>query len=355
VAAAGSTTFTVAFNPSASGSRTATLHIASNDATNNPFNIALTGTGTVVALPVIAVEQPARTLVASGGARSYPTVALGRIASLTFTVRNTLAGANPRSNSYLRITRIFLSGQNSSEFLVSKKSISSIRPGKSTTFNVQFAPQSEGRKEALLTLISNDPDESPYLIQLLASTPNIDDPDDDSDHETASRVATAAPAVQSAKMSAVVPDVAIDSTPRQVTPGSAKEHVRKSPANPAVANPIDKPSDLALYKLWTFAFSGDPAKAAQADAMPEQVIVEDNGQDYGGLTFRRLKAVDMLLVYRIEESPDGTSWQALPIPWQFVGNAVDQGDGTERVMVRSNTPLTADNQGFMRVRVEILP
>jgi hypothetical protein len=41
----GSTTFTVKFTPAALGVRTAALHIASNDADENPFDIALTGTG----------------------------------------------------------------------------------------------------------------------------------------------------------------------------------------------------------------------------------------------------------------------------------------------------------------------
>ncbi len=41
----GSTTFTVTFTPGATGARSATLHIASNDADENPFDIALTGTG----------------------------------------------------------------------------------------------------------------------------------------------------------------------------------------------------------------------------------------------------------------------------------------------------------------------
>jgi hypothetical protein len=41
----GSTTFTVTFTPTASGGRNATLSIASNDADENPFTIALSGTG----------------------------------------------------------------------------------------------------------------------------------------------------------------------------------------------------------------------------------------------------------------------------------------------------------------------
>ena len=39
----GSTTFVIQFNPSLSGNESAAIHIASNDTTNNPFNINLTG------------------------------------------------------------------------------------------------------------------------------------------------------------------------------------------------------------------------------------------------------------------------------------------------------------------------
>jgi uncharacterized repeat protein (TIGR02543 family) len=44
--AGGSSTFVVTFTPAAAGTRAAALHIASNDATNNPFTINLTGSGT---------------------------------------------------------------------------------------------------------------------------------------------------------------------------------------------------------------------------------------------------------------------------------------------------------------------
>ena len=45
LAAGASTTFTVAFSPSAPGARNAAIHIASNDTDENPFDIGLTGTG----------------------------------------------------------------------------------------------------------------------------------------------------------------------------------------------------------------------------------------------------------------------------------------------------------------------
>ena len=45
VVAGGATTFTVTFTPSADGTRSATLHIASSDADNTPFDIAANGRG----------------------------------------------------------------------------------------------------------------------------------------------------------------------------------------------------------------------------------------------------------------------------------------------------------------------
>ncbi len=49
----GSTTFTVTFSPSASCARSAALHIASNDADENPFDITLTGFGADTTPPAI--------------------------------------------------------------------------------------------------------------------------------------------------------------------------------------------------------------------------------------------------------------------------------------------------------------
>ena len=46
VAAAGSTTFQVRFDPSATGVRSATLNFGNNDANENPYNFAIQGTGT---------------------------------------------------------------------------------------------------------------------------------------------------------------------------------------------------------------------------------------------------------------------------------------------------------------------
>src|SRR6185436_3259260 len=51
----GTTTFTVRFLPTGPGAKTAALHLASNDATANPFNVVLTGSGTAAA-PHLVME-----------------------------------------------------------------------------------------------------------------------------------------------------------------------------------------------------------------------------------------------------------------------------------------------------------
>ncbi len=76
----GSTTFTVTFSPSVIGARTAAIHLASNDSNENPFDIALTGTGVTVGTLVVT---PAGNLTSSGsfGGLFSPT-------SLQFTLSN---------------------------------------------------------------------------------------------------------------------------------------------------------------------------------------------------------------------------------------------------------------------------
>ncbi|GEM_PF-1710925 len=59
------TTFSIRFAPSAVGPRQAVLHIASNDSDENPFNIALTGTGRVTSQVRVTVDAAGRGLVDS--------------------------------------------------------------------------------------------------------------------------------------------------------------------------------------------------------------------------------------------------------------------------------------------------
>jgi hypothetical protein len=57
VAASGSTTFTIVFSPAASGNKSASISITNNDANENPYTIALTGTGLVATSVMDALNQ----------------------------------------------------------------------------------------------------------------------------------------------------------------------------------------------------------------------------------------------------------------------------------------------------------
>ena len=60
IAAGGSATFNLTFTPSATGTRVATLHVASNATTTNPFNIGLTGTGTTAGNSIYSLTAAER-------------------------------------------------------------------------------------------------------------------------------------------------------------------------------------------------------------------------------------------------------------------------------------------------------
>jgi hypothetical protein len=165
-----STTFTVTFQPSATGSRSAILRLASNDADENPFDITLTGTGTtppVTTAPEIAVERPAGTNLVDGTASiAFGNVTVGSSGTpLTFTVKN-LGTANLTG---LAITK---SGTNTGNFVVGTISATTLSPGASATFTVTFRPSAAGSRSAILRLASNDADENPFDINVAGTGVN---------------------------------------------------------------------------------------------------------------------------------------------------------------------------------------
>ena len=155
--------------------------------------------------PVIALEQPAGSAVASGGTRSFAPLAVGKKATLSFTVRNTAAASGGAASSGLTITSALLSGPNAAEFHLSGSLSAPIAPGKSKTFKVQFAPTSAGSKTALLSIVSNDSAASPFLVTLLGATPNSTGP---AGVAAVPAVAAAAPQVRAATAKGVAPVMA---------------------------------------------------------------------------------------------------------------------------------------------------
>lgn len=160
LAAGASTTFTVTFTPGALGERNAAVHIASSDSDENPFDIALTGTGVT---PEIGVQQPAGTDLVDGAASiGFGTVNVGNGAAKTFTITNSGSG----NLTGLAITK---DGANAGDFIVGAPESTTVAPGGITKFVVTFSPLRGGSRSATIHIASNDGDENPFDIALTGS------------------------------------------------------------------------------------------------------------------------------------------------------------------------------------------
>lgn len=159
LASGASTTFTAVLRPKSAGTKTAVLEIASNDPDENPFEIPLTGSGTVPPAPEIAVSEKAG--LVDGKSTLNFGISLVRKAGVvkTITIRN--IGTAP-----LIGLKVAKKGAQSSDFVVGKLKVQTLAPGASTTFKVTFKPSAKGVRSTALLISSNDANENPFDIRL---------------------------------------------------------------------------------------------------------------------------------------------------------------------------------------------
>ncbi|MDT8299959.1 MAG: choice-of-anchor D domain-containing protein [Sedimentisphaerales bacterium] len=156
----GTTTFKVQFTPTSSGVRTATIQIANNDANENPYNFVIQGTGLVLTTPEIDVLGNGYVIVdgdTTPNAIDYTdfgSIQQGSSTVRTFTIMNTGTAA-------LNITSVQRTG--STDFSVIQQPASVVAAnGGTTTFQIQFAPNSTGVHTATIQIANNDSNENPY-------------------------------------------------------------------------------------------------------------------------------------------------------------------------------------------------
>jgi hypothetical protein len=175
-AGGGSCTVAVTFSPLSAGAHDSNLSIASNDTTNSPLNVPLTGNGVVPPTPTpdIAVTDS----VAPGNDLDVPfgSVTVGTSADQTVTVTNagtdnlligTVASADPLPAPF--------------SILNDTCSSQTLAPSASCTITVRFAPNATSSLSDTFDIPSNDPDEDPVTVSVSgtgtgAPVPNISVP-----------------------------------------------------------------------------------------------------------------------------------------------------------------------------------
>jgi hypothetical protein len=163
VTAGGSTTFTITFDPSATGTRSATFSIVTNDSDENPYNFSIQGTGTS---PEINMVGNLITIVNDDMSASvsdntdFGTVSIDAGSTLvTYTIQNTGTG-----NLY--IGAISFTGTNAADFSVQTAPASVVAQGSSTTVTISFNPIIVGTKSAVIYIANDDSNENPYHFQI---------------------------------------------------------------------------------------------------------------------------------------------------------------------------------------------
>lgn len=174
----GMTTFQITFRPSAIGTRTATVSIANNDATKNPYTFAIQGTGGVPAMAVSGYNNviaqgslsPSTSNGTEFGSRAIGIVPLVR----DFTISNT-------GGVQLALTgtpKVALSGTNAADFSIAVQPVSPVAAlTGQTTFLVNFAPTATGIRTATISIANDDPTKNPYTFAIQGTgTPRPPDP-----------------------------------------------------------------------------------------------------------------------------------------------------------------------------------
>jgi trimeric autotransporter adhesin len=158
VADGDSATFQITFDPSALGTRTATISIANDDISENPYTFAIQGVGLAPKIDVqgngISISSGDITPDLADHTDFGSANATGDTVVRTFTIHNTGDGD------------LTLSGPNAGDFSLSSAPASNVAAGDSTTFQITFDPSAGGARMATISIANDGLDENPYIFAI---------------------------------------------------------------------------------------------------------------------------------------------------------------------------------------------
>ena len=162
---AGSTTFTVAFDPSGEGLREAEISIANTDSDENPYTFTVQGTGLV---PAPEMDVQGKGVSIPDGDTTPSTTDdtdFGEMAVDTGTLAHTFTVEN-KGGEDLNLTGsplVDITGIHAGDFTMTSPPASTVDGGAgTTTFEVTFDPSAAGLREAQISIANDDSDEDPY-------------------------------------------------------------------------------------------------------------------------------------------------------------------------------------------------
>ncbi|MBL4595748.1 MAG: choice-of-anchor D domain-containing protein, partial [Robiginitomaculum sp.] len=176
----GTTMFTITFNPSALGARTASISIANNDADENPYTFAIAGTGITPEIDIagngVSIAD-GDTTPALADDTDFGSVALaGGSNANTFTITNSGTGVLSLTGT----PRVAIVGANAGDFTLTTDAATSVALGGGTTiFTITFDPSAAGARTAVIIITNDDTDENPYTFTITGTGIGVSAPEMD--------------------------------------------------------------------------------------------------------------------------------------------------------------------------------
>ncbi len=159
VAAGGTGSLALSFNPTTEGVRQAVLTLPSNDPSQPNFSVILSGTGVVPTAPAISVSIE-DVDVSHNDAVNLGDVEVGESLTLSMRIRNT-------GNAQLGVNSVSFFGNQAADYSMNLNN-ASIAPGGSVTFSLTVQPSAAGERATKMRIFSNAVP-SPFLLDLFAN------------------------------------------------------------------------------------------------------------------------------------------------------------------------------------------
>jgi len=160
-------TLTIEFRPSAPGLRAATVSLASNDLSQNPFTFGVRGTAVAGDIRVQGLGAQA-----IGNGSTQPSLAN----HTDFGSTNTGSGSVLRQFSIANVGQgrlsftaepvVAISGDNAGDFVVERQALGPLPAGAATTFEIRFTPGAAGTRRAAVSIASDDPDSGSFTFAI---------------------------------------------------------------------------------------------------------------------------------------------------------------------------------------------